>query len=151
MKMTTKGRYAVTAMLDLAMHNQERAVNLADIARRQDISLTYLEQLFNKLKRNGLVQSSRGPGGGYRLAYDADDISIAKVIFSVDEQLDVTRCHGKQNCQKDARCLTHDLWMELNLHISSFLNSMTLGDLLKRNTVQQVAERQDAVLVQFNP
>ena len=151
MKMTTKGRYAVTAMLDLAMHDEQRSVNLADIARRQDISLAYLEQLFNKLKRNGLVQSARGPGGGYRLAHAADEISVAKVIFSVDEQLDVTRCHGKQNCQKDARCLTHDLWMELNLHISGFLNNMTLGDLLKRNTVQRVAERQDAVLVQFTP
>ncbi len=149
MKMTTKGRYAVTAMLDLAMHCDKGSVNLADIARRQDISLTYLEQLFSKLKKNGLVDSARGPGGGYRLAQDAEDITLAKVIFAVDEPIDVTRCHGQQNCQNDLRCLTHDLWMELNLHISSFLNSVTLGQLIQRNNVKQVADRQDAILMQL--
>ncbi len=149
MKMTTKGRYAVTAMLDLAMHCENTSVNLNDIARRQDISLTYLEQLFSKLKKNGLVDSARGPGGGYRLALDADDITLAKIIFAVDEPIDVTRCHGKQNCQNDLRCLTHDLWMELNLHISSFLNGVTLGQLLQRNNVKQVADRQDAILIQM--
>ena len=147
--MTTKGRYAVTAMLDLAMHCDKGSVNLADIARRQDISLTYLEQLFSKLKKNGLVDSARGPGGGYRLAQDAEDITLAKVIFAVDEPIDVTRCHGQQNCQNDLRCLTHDLWMELNLHISSFLNSVTLGQLIQRNNVKQVVDRQDAILMQL--
>ena len=149
MKMTTKGRYAVTAMLDLAMHDVQGSVNLADIARRQDISLTYLEQLFSKLKRHGLVESARGPGGGYRLALRPDEITIARVIYSVDEPIDVTRCHGKQNCQGDLRCLTHDLWMELNLHISGFLNGVTLGDLIKRNNVKQVAARQDTIMMQL--
>ncbi len=149
MKMTTKGRYAVTAMLDLAMHDAEGSVNLADIAQRQDISLTYLEQLFSKLKRRGLVESARGPGGGYRLAFPPEEITIAKVIYSVDEPIDVTRCHGKQNCQGDLRCLTHDLWMELNLHISGFLNGITLGDLIKRNNVKQVAARQDNIMMQL--
>ena len=149
MKMTTKGRYAVTAMLDLALHDTHGSVNLADIARRQDISLTYLEQLFSKLKRHGLVDSARGPGGGYRLALEADQITVAKVIYSVDEPIDVTRCHGKQNCQGDLRCLTHDLWMELNLHISGFLNGVTLGDLIKRNNVKQVSNRQDTIMMQL--
>ncbi len=149
MKMTTKGRYAVTAILDLALHDKEGPVSLHDISKRQEISLTYLEQLFSKLKRHELVESARGPGGGYRLAQNVDDITIAKIIFSVDEPIDVTRCGGKQNCQgDDLRCLTHDLWMELNLHISEFLNSMTLGDLMKRNNVNQVSERQDSIKIQ---
>lgn len=148
MKMTTKGRYAVTAMLDLALHDKEGPVNLADISRRQDISLTYLEQLFSKLKRHDLVESARGPGGGYRLAMNIEEISVAKIIYSVDEPIDVTRCGGKQNCQGDLRCLTHDLWMELNRHISEFLNGMTLADLIQRNNVKQVSERQDIIMMQ---
>ncbi len=147
--MTTKGRYAVTALLDLALHDSKGSVNLADISKRQDISSTYLEQLFSKLKKRGLVASARGPGGGYRLAQAPEDISIAKVIYAVDEPIDVTRCGGKQNCQNDVRCLTHDLWMELNLHISGFLNGITLADLIQRNNVRQVAERQDAILLQL--
>tara|TARA_R110002072_G_scaffold294954_1_gene465554 strand:- start:2429 stop:2887 length:459 start_codon:yes stop_codon:yes gene_type:complete len=149
MKMTTKGRYAVTAMLDIALHDSGGSVNLSDISKRQDISLTYLEQLFSKLKKNGLVESARGPGGGYRLALAADQITVAKVIYAVDEPIDVTRCHGKQNCQGDLRCLTHDLWMELNMHISSFLNGLTLADLIKRNNVKQVSERQDVIMMQL--
>ena len=149
MKMTTKGRYAVTAMLDLALHNNDGVVNLADISRRQDISLTYLEQLFSKLKRHELIESARGPGGGYRLAHDIEDISIAKIIYAVDEPVDVTRCGGQQNCQGDERCLTHDLWMELNRHVSDFLNGITLGDLVQRNNVKQVSERQDIVMIQL--
>ncbi len=150
MKMTTKGRYAVTALLDLTLHDSEGPVNLSDISRRQDISLTYLEQLFSKMKRHGLIESARGPGGGYSLAQDADDITIAKIIFSVDEPVDVTRCGGKQNCQAEERCLTHDLWLELNLHISDFLNNMTLANLAQRNNVKQVTERQDAILMQLH-
>ncbi len=150
MKMTTKGRYAVTAMLDLALHNADEPINLGDISLRQDISLTYLEQLFSKLRKNGLVESARGPGGGYRLAKDADDITIAQVIYAVDESIDVTRCGGQQNCQGDLRCLTHDLWMELNLHVSEFLNGITLGDLVQRNNVQKVSTRQDVVLMQMH-
>jgi Rrf2 family iron-sulfur cluster assembly transcriptional regulator len=136
-------------MLDVALHDSDGPVNLADISRRQDISLTYLEQLFNKLKRHELVESARGPGGGYRLAQAADKITVAKVIYSVDEPIDVTRCKGKQNCQGDLRCLTHDLWMELNMHISGFLNGLTLGDLIKRNNVKQVSDRQDVIMLQL--
>ena len=149
MKLTTKGRYAVTAILDLALHDSQGPVALADIAQRQDISLTYLEQLFNKMRRHELVESARGPGGGYRLAKELNDITIAKIIYAVDEPIDVTRCGGKQNCQADERCLTHDLWMELNLHVSEFLNGVTLADMVQRNNVKQVAARQDMVLTQL--
>jgi len=151
MKLTTKGRYAVTAMLDLALHSDRKPTNLADIARRQDISLTYLEQLFNKLRRRGLVESVRGPGGGYQLAVDAAEITIARVIYAVDETIDVTRCGGQQNCQGDQRCLTHDLWMGLNQHVAKYFNGITLADLVRQNNVRVVAERQDnSVAVQFH-
>ena len=148
MKLTTKGRYAVTAMLDLALHEAESPVNLTDIARRQDISLTYLEQLFNKLRKHQLVVSVRGPGGGYRLARPADKTSIARVIYSVDETIDVTRCGGQQNCQGELRCLTHDLWMGLNRHVSEYLNGITLAEIIQQNNVKQVAARQDNLLQQ---
>ena len=143
MKLTTKGRYAVTAMLDLALHDNKGPVNLADIAKRQDISLSYLEQLFAKLRRNGLVESARGPGGGYRLNKPAADISVAEVINAVDEPVDATRCAGQQNCQGELRCLTHDLWTDLNNQISGFLNSVTLGELVQRQNVKVVSARQD--------
>jgi Rrf2 family iron-sulfur cluster assembly transcriptional regulator len=149
MKMTTKGRYAVTAMLDLALHDSDGPVSLSEISQRQDISLTYLEQLFSKLKRHELIKSARGPGGGYRLARSTEEISIAKIVYSVDEPIDLTRCGGQQNCQGDERCLTHDLWMELNRHVSDFLNGITLADLIQRNNVKQVSERQDVVLMQL--
>ena len=150
MQLTTKGRYAVNAVLDLALHDSEGPVALADIAKRQSISQTYLEQLFSKLKRHGLVSSSRGSRGGYRLALGTEEISIAKIIYSVDEKIDITRCHGKQNCQKDQRCLTHDLWMELNMHVSGFLNGITLFDLIQRNNVKHVAQKQDFAFVQIH-
>lgn len=150
MKLTTKGRYAVTAMLDLALHDTDGPVNLAEIARRQEISLSYLEQLFAKLRKNGLVESSRGPGGGYRLALAAEEISIASVISAVDEQVDATRCGGLQNCQGHLRCLTHDLWQELSNQITAFLGGVSLGDLVQRKKVRQVSERQDNVLLQLH-
>ncbi len=150
MKLTTKGRYAVNALLDLALHDKEGPVSLADISKRQSISQTYLEQLFSKLKRHGLVSSLRGPHGGYRLALETDEISIAKIIYSVDEKIDITRCHGKQNCQKDKRCLTHDLWMELNMHVSGFLNGITISDLINRNNVRHVSKQQDFAYVQMH-
>ena len=150
MQLTTKGRYAVNALLDLALHDSEGPVALADIATRQSISQTYLEQLFSKLKRHGLVSSSRGPRGGYRLALGTEEISIAKIIYSVDEKIDITRCHGKQNCQKDQRCLTHDLWMELNMHVSGFLNGITIFDLINRNNVRHVSKQQDFDYVQLH-
>jgi len=149
MKMTTKGRYAVTAMLDLALHDAEGPINLADIAKRQSISLSYLEQLFTKLRKHELVESSRGPGGGYRLAKKASAITVARVIYSVDESVDVTRCGGKQNCQGEFRCLTHDLWMDLNQHVSEFLNGITLGEIIQRHIVKQVSERQESDISQI--
>lgn len=151
MKLTTKGRYAVTAILDLALHDGQGPVALADISRRQDISLPYLEQLFNKLRRHGLVESARGPGGGYRLALVVGEVTIARVIFAVDEPMDVTRCGGQQNCQGRERCLTHDLWMELNLHVSEFLNGVTLADLIQRHNVKRVARRQEFVVAGLQP
>lgn len=151
MKLTTKGRYAVTAMLDLALHDGQGPINLADIARRQEISLAYLEQLFAKLRRNSLVESARGPGGGYRLKRPADEISVLDVIAAVDEPVDATRCGGLENCQGELRCLTHDLWEELNARISEFFNSVTLGDLIQRKDIQQTAARQDVAVMQFYP
>ena len=146
MKLTTKGRYAVTAMLDVALHGVEHPVSLAEISRRQDISVTYLEQLFGKLRKRGLVESVRGPGGGYRLALEPAEITVARVIYSVDETVDMTRCAGQQNCQGDARCLTHDLWMGLNQHVASYLNGISLADLVEQNNVKLVADRQNSVL-----
>ena len=148
MKLTTKGRYAVTAMLDLALHEDQAPINLADISARQGISLTYLELLFGKLVKKGLVESVRGPGGGYRLALNADDITPAHVIYAVDEPVDATLCGGQQNCTGNARCLTHDLWMGLNLNIAEYLNGISLGELVRMNNVKQVANRQDAILIE---
>lgn len=143
MRLTTKGRYAVTAMLDLAVHSQKRPVTLTDIASRQTISLSYLEQLFARLRRAGMVKGVRGPGGGYRLCGKASDISIADIIIAVDERVDSTKCGGEQNCQKDQGCLTHDLWMGLSEHIKAYLQEISLGDLLEKRSVQEVAKRQD--------
>ena len=151
MKLTTKGRYAVTAMLDLALHNTQGPINLAEIAKRQEISLAYLEQLFAKLKKCSLVESARGPGGGYRLKRAADEISVRDVINAVDEPVDATRCGGRENCQGELRCLTHDLWEDLNTRISEFLDGVTLGDLIQRKDVQLVAARQDVAVLQFHP
>ena len=143
MKLTTKGRYAVTAMLDLALHYQQGAVTLADIARRQGISLSYLEQLFARLRRNGLVDSVRGPGGGYTLAEAPTKISVAQIIIAINENIDATRCGGEKNCQGEERCLTHHLWEDLSNRIYDFLNGITLGDLAGRPNVQEVATRQE--------
>ncbi len=132
MRLTTKGRYAVTAMLDLAMHSQHGPITLADISRRQEISLSYLEQLFARLRRNRLVESTRGPGGGYQISRAPNAITVADVIDAVDEQVDATRCQRQGNCQNDARCLTHDLWIDLTDHIQHFLADITLDALIRR-------------------
>ncbi|HEX7030079.1 MAG TPA: Fe-S cluster assembly transcription factor [Gammaproteobacteria bacterium] len=145
MKLTTKGRYAVTAMLDLAIHGAKGPVCLGDIAARQDISLAYLEQLFTRLRKHGLVGSTRGPGGGYRLGRDAKEISIAAVIAAVDEPLDSTRCNGGRNCQRGERCLTHQLWEDLSTHIFGFLDGLSLAELAARKDVQTVAARQHEI------
>lgn len=142
MRLTTKGRYAVTALLDLALHQEEGPINLADISGRQDISLSYLEQLFSKLRKNGLVSSVRGPGGGYRLAREAEDIYIAEVVDAVDENVDATNCNGEGDCQGGMTCLTHFLWVDLSEQIHSFLSSINLASLVEREEVQMIAQRQ---------
>ena len=143
MKLTTKGRYAVTAMLDLALHNGGQPVSLADISERQDISLSYLEQLFSKLRRAGLVVSMRGPGGGYQLNGAPDDIVVSDIISAVDESVDATRCGGMADCQDNKRCLTHDLWADLSSQIRNFLSGITLADMTQRSDVQATAKRQE--------
>jgi Rrf2 family transcriptional regulator, iron-sulfur cluster assembly transcription factor len=142
-RLTTKGRYAVTAMLDLAYHSQKKPVTLTDIATRQTISLSYLEQLFARLRRAGMVKGVRGPGGGYKLNRKAADINIADIIAAVDEQIDSTRCGGEANCQKHQACLTHDLWMGLSDQIRGYLKNISLAELLEKHHVQEVARRQD--------
>ena len=144
MKLSTRGRYAVTAMLDLALHQEQGPVGLPDIARRQGIPRPYLEQLFRSLRHHKLIESVRGRRGGYVLALEAGAISIARIIYSVDEGMDLTRCGGQQNCQDSERCLTHDLWMGLNQHTAQYLNSINLGQLASQENVRQVARRQDA-------
>lgn len=128
MRLTTKGRFAVTAMIDLALNSGDGPVTLAAISERQKISLSYLEQLFGRLRRYGLVESVRGPGGGYCLARTDADITIADVVRAVDEMLDATQCGGLQNCRQDQRCMTHELWSTLNDRIYEFLSSVTLAD-----------------------
>jgi Rrf2 family iron-sulfur cluster assembly transcriptional regulator len=149
MRLTTKGRYAVTAMLDLALHNHQGPIALADIAQRQGISLAYLEQLFARLRKHGLVKSARGPGGGYCLGRDSSLISIQDVISAVDESVDATRCGGLKNCQDHQRCLTHDLWEDLSRQISRFLSSITLAELVQRRNVRLVSQRQDVILIRM--
>jgi len=147
MKLTTKGRYAVTAMLDLALNYGGDPINLADISARQGISLSYLEQLFSRLRKQGLVESARGPGGGYRLAMAPDSISIANVIDAVNESVDATRCGGQKNCQGDDRCLTHDLWEDLSNHISSYLSGISLAEMVNRRGVRNVTQRQNSIRI----
>jgi Rrf2 family transcriptional regulator, iron-sulfur cluster assembly transcription factor len=132
MRLTTKGRFAVTAMLDLALRGGKNPVTLAGISERQDISLSYLEQLFSRLRRHELVESVRGPGGGYYLARSLEDLSVADIIRAVDEPIDATQCAGKENCHDEHRCLTHDLWMGLNAHIYDYLDNVTLATLVAK-------------------
>ncbi len=131
MRLTTKGRFAVTAMVDLALRCQEGPVALATISERQKISLSYLEQLFGKLRRRKLVDSVRGPGGGYCIPRPLEQISVAEIIRAVDETLDATQCGGRENCQEEHRCMTHDLWTTLNSKMYEYLNSVSLGDLVE--------------------
>lgn len=136
MRLTTKGRFAVTAMIDLAMQHGTGPVTLAEISQRQKISLSYLEQLFAKLRRRALVDSTRGPGGGYSLAKDMAQVSVAEIILAVDEPIDATQCGGKQNCQDDKKCITHDLWAKLNEHILDYLGGVTLRQLVDAQKVK---------------
>ncbi|NOU00732.1 MAG: Rrf2 family transcriptional regulator [Gallionella sp.] len=130
MRLTTKGRFAVTAMLDLAMCGGKQPVSLATISERQGISLSYLEQLFGKLRKKNIVESVRGPSGGYYLARPSNQISIAEVVLAVDEPLDATKCHGMHNCREGHQCITHDLWMGLNEKILDYLEDVTLQQLV---------------------
>ena len=144
MRLTTKGRYAVTAMLDLALHGEGRPVSLADISGRQNISLSYLEQLFAKLRRNELVSSVRGPGGGYRLSRGGHEIFVAQIIDAVNEAVDATGCRGTSDCQQGEVCLTHHLWCDLSDQIHGFLSQISLSNLVDRREVQHISARQDA-------
>lgn len=145
MKLTTKGRYAVTAVLDLAFHEQDGPVSLADISARQGISLSYLEQLFSRLRRNNVVSSTRGPGGGYSLAAPDTEISMAQIIVAVDESYDATSCGGEGTCSGDEyQCLTHDLWQELSEEIHGFLSGISLSEMKTRREVVDVVNRQDS-------
>ena len=145
MRLTTKGRFAVTAMLDLAMHGGQGPVTLAGISRRQGISLSYLEQLFGKLRRHTLVDSVRGPGGGYTLARDTEMMSVADIIIAVDESLDATQCGGRENCLDEQRCMTHDLWAKLNEKMYEYLHSVKLSELVAQQHAR-LEERRQAVL-----
>ncbi|SFD22750.1 transcriptional regulator, BadM/Rrf2 family [Thiohalospira halophila DSM 15071] len=142
MRLSTKGRYAVTAMMDLAIHEDSGPVTLADISLCQDISLSYLEQLMSQLRRNDLVRGMRGPGGGYSLARPASEISVAEIISAVDEPLEATRCGGEENCQEGERCLTHELWNDLSHRLYEFLDGITLDAYVQREDVQEVIRRQ---------
>jgi Rrf2 family iron-sulfur cluster assembly transcriptional regulator len=143
MRLTTKGRYAVTAMLDLALHENQGPISLADISRRQAISLSYLEQLFAKLRKNSLVSSVRGPGGGYELQRNSAAIYIAQIIDAVNESVDTTKCRGAGDCQGGEICLTHYLWSDLSDQIHRFLEGISLADLVAKNEIRQIAEEQD--------
>jgi Rrf2 family iron-sulfur cluster assembly transcriptional regulator len=138
MRLTTKGRFAVTAMLDLAMHGHDGPVTLSGISERQKISLSYLEQLFGKLRRRELVESVRGPGGGYHLARDASAVSVADIVRAVEEPLDSTQCGGRENCRGEQRCMTHDLWEELNTTVYGFLAGVSLSQLVERQRAKPV-------------
>ena len=145
MRLTAKGRYAVTAMLDLAVHQHEGPISLADISRRQGISLSYLEQLFAKLRKRDLVNSVRGPGGGYKLQREPSEIYVAEIVDSVDENVDATRCAGRADCQQGEMCLSHQLWAELSDEIHHFLSGIDLASIIEKREVRQIAARQASI------
>ncbi len=136
MRLTTKGRYAVTAVLDLALNCSDKPVNLNEISERQSISLSYLEQLFSKLRKNGIVKSVRGPGGGYLLNAKKQDISVAHIINAVNETVQLSRCDGRANCLDGRQCLTHNLWVDLSDRINDFLDNISIDELIKQNKQQ---------------
>ncbi|HWT29814.1 MAG TPA: Fe-S cluster assembly transcriptional regulator IscR [Propylenella sp.] len=143
MRLTTKGRFAVTAMVDLAMRQNRGPVTLAAISERQHISLSYLEQLFGKLRRAALVSSVRGPGGGYNLAQPPAAITVADIVTAVDEPMDATQCGGKENCHDEKRCMTHDLWATLNEKMHEYLSSVSLADLVAHQSGKPVSVIKD--------
>lgn len=145
MRLTTKGRYAVTAMLDLSLNYGNGPITLSGISGRQGISLSYLEQLFSRLRKQGLVVSSRGPGGGYSLSRPADKISVGDVIYAVDENVDSTKCKGQRNCKGDDVCISHELWQSLSTQISKFLAGITLAEVVKNHQ----SNKQDLNVINF--
>ncbi|MDH5764493.1 MAG: Fe-S cluster assembly transcription factor [Gammaproteobacteria bacterium] len=149
MRLSTKGRYGVTAMMDLAIHDNAGPVTLADISQCQGISLSYLEQLFAKLRKHKLVEGVRGPGGGYRLSRPADQINVAEIISAVDEKVDVTRCNNQGDCQNGERCLTHDLWSELSERLYTFLSGITLAQFVNRPGIHELAIQRDRINGRF--
>jgi len=151
MRLTTKGRYAVTAVLDLTFHQQAGPVSLADISERQHISLSYLEQLFARLRRSGIVVSTRGPGGGYSLSRAAEEISVAEIIVAVDESYEAANCAENDSCGNQNQCLTHDLWHELSQEIHHFLSGISLAEIRSNHAVMEVAERQTRRYKQVHP
>ena len=149
MRLSTKGRYAVTAMMDIALHEKQGPVTLAEISQCQGISLSYLEHLFSKLRKHGLVTGVRGPGGGYRLAKTADKISIADIIQSVDEKLDMTKCGGKGDCSNGEKCLTHQLWFDLSCRLYEFLSGIKLDQYVNRPEINELVKKQDILYGRF--
>lgn len=149
MRLSTKGRYAVTAMMDIALHEKLGPVTLADISQCQGISLSYLEQLFSKLRKQGLVKGVRGPGGGYRLAKSAAQISVADIIQSVDEKLDMTKCGGKGDCSSGEKCLTHQLWFDLSCKLYKFLSGIKLDQYVNRPNINELVKKQDILYGRF--
>jgi Rrf2 family iron-sulfur cluster assembly transcriptional regulator len=149
MRLSTKGRYAVTAMMDIALHQKQGPVTLAEISQCQGISLSYLEQLFAKLRKEGLVKGVRGPGGGYSLAKPPDQISVADIIQSVDEKLDMTKCGGKGNCSNGDKCLSHQLWFDLSCKLYKFLNGIKLDQYVNRPEINELVIKQDAQYGRF--
>jgi len=149
MRLSTKGRYGVTAMMDLAIHDNAGPVTLADISQCQGISLSYLEQLFSKLRKHGLVDGVRGPGGGYKLARSPENITVAEIIAAVDERVDITNCGGKGDCQNGQRCLTHELWSELSNRLFDFLNEITLSQFVNRPGIRELAMQRDEINGRF--
>ena len=145
MRLTTKGRYAVTAMLDVALHADQGPISLADISKRQTISLSYLEQLFAKLRQQNLVESIRGPGGGYRLAKPSGEIFISQIVDAVNESIDATNCKGKGDCQQGEMCLTHHLWQDLSEQIHDFISAISLENLIERREIASIGQRQDRI------
>ena len=152
MRLTTRGRYAVTALLDLAIQasQQDAAVSLSDIAKRQSISISYLEQLFSKLRKRGLVTSIRGASGGYYLARPLQDIDVMSIISAVDESVNAMQCEGREDCQGGSMCLTHDLWCALSNHIEHYLKNITLAQLLEMKSVQTISDRQHMLSQEIN-
>ena len=146
MRLTTKGRFAVTAMMDLALRGDDGPVALASVSERQKISLSYLEQLFGKLRRYNLVDSVRGPGGGYCIARPLDTVTVADIVRAVDEPLDATQCGGRENCLDDHRCMTHDLWAALNAKMYDYLSSVTLAGLVERHLAKEAKTGSAAVI-----